>query len=78
VASSAAENPPQSSVLGETANGKFDIPSPGNDLIPEQTKKPDTVFQWAIMLLGIVFITICAIFTIRTIKKGESDQNEEE
>jgi len=78
MAPSAPENTTQGSVLGETANNKFDISSPGNNLISNQTKKPDTIFQWTIMLLGIVLVVICIIFTIRTIKKGESGQDEKE
>lgn len=76
--SSAPENSAQSSVLGESAGGELGIPAPDNNLISDQTKKPDTVFQWTIMLLGIALIVICAIFTIRTIKKGESGQDEKE
>jgi len=30
------------------------------------------------MVLGIVLITICVIFTLKTIKKGELTQDEEE
>jgi hypothetical protein len=70
MASSAPENTAQSSVLGENAGGELGI--------PDQTKKPDTVFQWTIMLLGIALIAICVIFTIRIIKKGELGQDEKE
>jgi hypothetical protein len=78
MAPSMPENTVQSSVLGENAGGELGIPSPDNNLIPGQTKKPDTVFQWTIMLLGIALIAICVIFTIRIIKKGELGQDEKE
>jgi hypothetical protein len=74
---SAQENASQNSVLGESSGNGLDIPPPDN-LISDQTKKPDTVFQGIIMLLGIVFITACVILTVRIIKKGELTQNEEE
>jgi hypothetical protein len=78
MASSTPENTAQSSVLGESAGGELGIPSSDNNLFSDQTKKPDTVFQWTIMLLGIALIAICVIFTVRIIKKGELGQDEKE
>lgn len=49
-----------------------------NDPIFNQTKKPDTIFNWIAMALGIIFIAACVIFILRVIKKGELDKNEEE
>lgn len=79
---SAQENVLQdsSSVLGEstgTRNG-LDISAPPDNLISDTTKKPDTLFQGMLMLIGAVFIVICVILTVRIIKKGELTQNEGE
>jgi len=72
-------------VLGENTQNKSSISLAGGALPNEKdvlsadtAKKPDTVFQGISMALGIVFITICVILTIRIVKKGESAQNEEE
>ena len=66
------------SVLGENIGNGLDISSPGDNLVSDQTKKPDTVFQKTSMILGIILIAVCAILTFRIIKKGELMQNEEE
>lgn len=80
------ENVSQNSVLGENTSSGLAIAAPPDGLIPNEkdtllagkTKKPDTLFQGVIMLLGIVFIVTCVILTLRVIKKGELMQNEEE
>lgn len=72
-------------ILGESTQSGM-IVSGGNGIVSDEkdvlvaatVKKPDTLFQRLSMILGIVFIAACAILTIRTIKKGESIQNEEE
>ncbi len=76
---STSENVPQNSVLGESAGTKkgLDIAAPDN-LISDTTKKPDTIFQGFLIVLGIVLIAISIMFTLRIIKKGEQIQNEEE
>src|SRR3989344_2425150 len=74
---SAPENISQNSVLGKSTGDGLDI-SPPENLISDSAKKPDNIFQGIIMLVGVVFIAICVILTIRIIKKGEQVQNEEE
>jgi len=74
---SAPENVSQNSVLGKSTGDGLDI-SPPENLISDSAKKPDNIFQGIIMLVGVVFIAICVILTIRIIKKGEQVQNEEE
>lgn len=74
---SAQENVSRNSVLGETTGNGLNI-SPPENLISDVAKKPDTIFQAIIMLLGVVFIVICIILTTRIIKKGELTPNEEE
>jgi hypothetical protein len=66
----------QSGLLTPQADGAL---SNGEDVLSSDTaKKPDTGFQIFSMALGVVFIVICVILTIRIVKKGELVQNEEE
>jgi ABC-type transport system involved in multi-copper enzyme maturation permease subunit len=71
-------------VLGDNAGGeKTTSPLDGllsteKNPVPDQTKKPDTFFQILSMLVGVIFIVICAILTFRIIKKGDVIQNDEE
>jgi hypothetical protein len=54
------------------------LPSGADVLSANTTTKPDTFFQMVSIGIGIVFITICVILTVRTVKKEEVAQNEEE
>ncbi|MDP2585448.1 MAG: DUF1180 domain-containing protein, partial [Candidatus Levybacteria bacterium] len=73
------ENVPQNPVLGESTNkGSGLAIAPPDNLISDATKKPDTIFQGFLIVLGIVLIVISIMFTLRIIKKGEQIQNEEE
>ncbi|MBF8249748.1 MAG: hypothetical protein HW400_349 [Candidatus Levybacteria bacterium] len=74
--SSAPEDATSASVLGESTGNGLDI-SPPENLVSGAAKKPDTLFQVIIMMLGIALIAACAILTFRIIKKGQLKQNEE-
>ena len=69
----------QNSQSGLTTSAIDGILPTGGDVLSANTaKKPDTGFQIFSMALGVVFIVICVILTIRIVKKGELVQNEEE
>jgi len=72
-------------VLGENTGSQLTaspidglLPNDQGNPVPDQTKKPDTVFQIVSILVGIIFIVFCGIFTFRIIKKGELMPNDEE
>lgn len=84
---SGQENVSQNAVLGESTskNGLAIEPPPdgvvSNDkdpLLSGQAKKPDTIFQGFLIILGIALIAISIMFTLKIIKRGEQIQNEEE
>lgn len=76
--SSAPENVSQNSVLGESTGNELGVSPSENNLISNETKKPNNNFQKIFIFLGIVFIAVCVILAFRAIKKGELTQNEEE
>ena len=80
---SQAELPPQ--VLGENTKNGIAIPPPdinssGNDLMPNDIKKPDNTFQKIVLFLGIFIAAIaCGIVAFNKFRKGNegSEENEE-
>lgn len=79
--SSTPEETLPNAILGEsTESGSIvsptDVISKKNVLISNETKNPNTNFQKILMFVGVVFIAICAILTIREIKKRKLLQNE--
>lgn len=70
-----------SPILGESTQSALiisptDVMSKKDVLVSNKSKSPNNNFQKILMFIGVVFIAICAVLTIREVKKRKLSQNE--